>query len=577
MQTDLGIYPYYLPGWNDSIYNVYAYNYTTFKNGSLSGVEFQRLLQYNDSQQGLQGNLELLITFNADKPVLNYAEKNGTIEFLAGWLSQPNVLSRIPDFSGEDYDERGAYNKPVINYDYLNVSSFDSCKKLYGCIYYDLPGLQSTAPNPFGSADTDWGSVGSDLDSCLRDFYKVIENLYCPMVLTPVGNAVTTLCSGRQDLSANSWYRFQVDRQLQTFLESGVDDNGIWWQGAAPIYSGREYFPNTSTSVSNLLGRQLMGNPSYSCSLETKCSAQSDCRDIGSRTALGLGAQTFPEFWAYAVITSFENLSTQLSNQYVAIKGAAIAATLGTFKVSDFYKIPQPHYGLLDILSGLAFALTLLGGFIPGLFGNPIGAVSATLGAVGGFLGRRATNNTAAMVPQEAYADSVLKAYLGFVDGLDTLGKHLFNGDKIGDNFTILDMIAYGAWVNSSTLQPLYNTETQLATEIVSRSINGLWQTPPYNQSFVLYVDLRDHNQTRCKNDTSGPQDLKYCGGGGVYYTYNFIEDGHGQAHLDYPYGADKLKDKFGIDPAVSLSALTIMIYLKSCSGSPRHQPKRTT
>ena len=59
----------------------------------------------------------------------------------------------------------------------------------------------------------------------------------------------------------------------------------------------------------------------------------------------------------------------------------------------------------------------------------------------------------------------------------------------------------------------------------------------------------------KCKNHSRGPADSKYCGNGGVYYTYNFIEDGSDMGHVDYPWGGDKLK-RLNLDLKVSNRAL---------------------
>ena len=78
-------------------------------------------------------------------------------------------------------------------------------------------------------------------------------------------------------------------------------------------------------------------------------------------------------------------------------------------------------------------------------------------------------------------------------------------------------------------------------------------ETPTNNKMWVLFVDLDDdETKSKCMNDTSGPKSLRYCGDGGVYYAYNFIEKGDGGGYRDYPWGADKMKFNLGIDPAVS-------------------------
>ncbi len=55
-----------------------------------------------------------------------------------------------------------------------------------------------------------------------------------------------------------------------------------------------------------------------------------------------------------------------------------------------------------------------------------------------------------------------------------------------------------------------------------------------------------------CEAHTKGPPDSKYCADGGVYYTYNFIEDGSGMGHVSYPWGGDLLEDKLNLSLTVS-------------------------
>ena len=70
---------------------------------------------------------------------------------------------------------------------------------------------------------------------------------------------------------------------------------------------------------------------------------------------------------------------------------------------------------------------------------------------------------------------------------------------------------------------------------------------------WVLFVNTGDMppSTVNCDNDFTGPQDMKYCGDGGVYYAYNFIEKGDHMGYLWYPWGAEKMKSKIKIDPKV--------------------------
>ena len=113
--------------------------------------------------------------------------------------------------------------------------------------------------------------------------------------------------------------------------------------------------------------------------------------------------------------------------------------------------------------------------------------------------------------------------------------------------------MAHGAWVNGSALAKLTDLETNFTLEILSRSIDALWKTPTSNKMWVLFVDLDDDLlKNQCLGDHSGPQDSKYCDDGGVYYAYNFVEDGEQRGHLDYPWGGQLLMSKYEINLTVS-------------------------
>ena len=103
--------------------------------------------------------------------------------------------------------------------------------------------------------------------------------------------------------------------------------------------------------------------------------------------------------------------------------------------------------------------------------------------------------------------------------------------------------------------------ELQLKIEILSRSIDQLWKTRPFNKNWVTFIDLNDNvNQTRCKADNTGSQALKACGDGGVYYTYSYIEKDSLRGEVDHPYGWDKLK-KYDIEPSVRIPSLGPISY----------------
>lgn len=64
--------------------------------------------------------------------------------------------------------------------------------------------------------------------------------------------------------------------------------------------------------------------------------------------------------------------------------------------------------------------------------------------------------------------------------------------------------------------------------ELLSRSIDALWKTGSYNKMWVLFVNLTINGVTIKRNDYMlGSQDLRYCADGGVYYAYNYVENGN--------------------------------------------------
>ena len=508
-----------------------------------------------------------LLIINGEQPEVNLTEpqkimivylpngtdvevENNTLDFfsiIVGLLSGTRVLSNVPvapvKWSGvPDGGNRTA-----------TVSSpLEECKILYSCMYYVV---QRQAASLFLDPLTKY------FKDCISAVYK--HALACPLEISTVTTAWHSPCfSSTQGLTASDWKAFGVDRQLQNFLPGGPEPNGIFWTGIQMVYGDQSqtpgvvdnvWWPRKNQSFSVAVGRQMLGVDDLVCSLAVPCSPAVDCSQIGSHLALGLGATVWPCDWCLYTVAAMKNINQQLSNQYVAIKGSAIEATLRTFKIQDFFPQPNQHFGLFNALSGLAGILTFLGGFAPGLVGPALGQASNAVSSIGNFLGRSIGSPPGAQVPQETFADAVAIIYADFIKGLETVTEMLFNGSLVDGKFGIIDMMKDGAWVNVDSLQRVSDIEDQLAIEIISRSINALWKTPTSNKIFVIFQDLADDPNTmaNCQADISGPPDLKYCGDGGVYYTYNYIEDGSHEGHLGWPWGANKLEEQVRIKPAV--------------------------
>ncbi|KAL8750925.1 MAG: hypothetical protein Q9199_006756 [Rusavskia elegans] len=194
------------------------------------------------------------------------------------------------------------------------------------------------------------------------------------------------------------------------------------------------------------------------------------------------------------------------------------------------FPVPVRRYWLAGSLSGVS-------GFVP-IIGPGLAATGTILPAVGSFLRNAAASKSDPLVDQKEFAPKVRELYDSYVGALDQAGTTLFQGGTVQTakgGFNITDMMAGGAWVNLR----LRDLETNLTVEILSRSIDALWKTPPSNKMWVLFVDLDDDLESASKSlaDRSGPQDSKYCPDGGIYYTYSFIEDGDKRGYVSYPWG----------------------------------------
>ena len=281
------------------------------------------------------------------------------------------------------------------------------------------------------------------------------------------------------------------------------------------------------------------------------CQAPQDCTMVGTRLFLSLGTHgVYPLNWAFQAIQAIENLSGQLKDQYNALQGAATEAALTTFDIGSFYPKPNVQFSLRDTLTGLGAVISIFAGFTP-VLGAPLGAAGTILGAVSGLIGNAISAVVDTEVTEENFANITRTVYAELLTSLDHFGTSLLAGDYVG-GYNILDVMKDGVWVDDSNLTDVTALQEQLKIEVLSRSINALWKTPSHNKMWVLFTDLQDDpDKTNCTKHTNGPQALKYCGDGGVYYAYNYVEDGNEEGHLSWPWGADTI-GSLGIDSTVS-------------------------
>lgn len=214
-------------------------------------------------------------------------------------------------------------------------------------------------------------------------------------------------------------------------------------------------------------------------------------------------------------MSALQIITQQLSNQYVATKGALGVLALDTFLISDFFLKPDARFNIVNAPTGLGTILSVVSGFVP-IIGPGLATTGTILPTVGSFPGNAAASKSDPLVGQNEFAPKVRELYNNYIGALDGAGTTLFQGGTVQTakgGFNITDMMAGGAWVNSSSLTRLRDLEPNLTVEILSRSIDVLWKTPPSNKMWVLFQDMDDDLESASKSlaDRSGPQDSKYC------------------------------------------------------------------
>ena len=460
--------------------------------------------------------------------VQSNSDADSTIQFgrLANWLSASNLDVTVALLNSP-------FPPPCPG---GSCSTTLECEPIFDCLFY-----WDTYTSVANDAAAKKSAFNSGFYICLTK-QAALPSLRCVLQIEPLSQDITDQnpvdCStATWDLSTTNWGDQTTNAQFEIFVNGGVDRNGNWWRGADP-----------TLSLSEQMGIQLLNYRSFLCSLETPCTLPLDCATVGYTKTFGKPLRRTP--WAFFVLNSLEHLNYQLSNQYQALQGAAIGATLATFNIDQFYPKQNQQFNLRDALTGLGTIFGAASGFVP-IIGTGLGLAGQILPAIGNYISPPVATDP--LVAQKTFAPKVQEIYSTYVRRIDELGRALFNGTRIkgAEGFNLGAVLHDGAWVNPSVLSQIPDVEGQLKVEILSRSINALWSTPTSNKRWVLFVDLQDDTtKTKCLNDTSGPQDSKYCDDGGVYYTYNFIETGDEEGHVGYPWGGEKLTAN-GIDISV--------------------------
>ena len=293
-----------------------------------------------------------------------------------------------------------------------------------------------------------------------------------------------------------------------------------------------------------------MGKNAFDCSLRMPCLPATDlnCSAIGLRQG-GKTKNLVQCRWGFFALTALENLSQRLSAGFAAIEAIDLGAALGAFKIDDFtpksgWKMPN-----LDFLKGLGSLFLTAMGLATSQNGRD-NRNNLSFQEVATFYGQSLASPSAEEVSQGDLASEVADYLNDMVKRLEPLVTSIFSGQLMNGK-SLLDIIAKGDWADSTKISTIPDVANQIRIEIISRAVNELWKIGTSNKRWVLFVDLQDDDQTsKCLADQTGPQNLKYCADGGVYYAYNYVEQGDHKGKVDYPWGAEKLQ-QHGIDMRV--------------------------
>ena len=453
-----------------------------------------------------------------------------TANILGTWLKTENVIVRTPTVDSPGQCLGGA------------CSSNADCAPIYKCLFGALSQNDNEMiGQAYGQCITNnsqaWVPSGNSPWQCLFNLSQTDQD---PLQRSP--------CSGQQyDLTQDNWRAASVDENLQVALQGGSDSLGVFWSGRSE-----------DQTFSQSLGWQLWGEHGVQCTLENPCKPALKCDEIGSQTAVsgGTSDQVLKSPWAFLATSAIKNINQQLWNQWNELQNAIESLALDTFNIDDFFPKKGQNFDLLESLSGLSTLLSIVGGFVP-VVGPAISAAGAIASGTATFLSDSVASQLDPLFAQKTFADKVLEIYKALLSGMDDAVTELFNGESIGGtdgSFNITDMMKDGTWVNPQSLTNVSDINQKVRWEILSRSIDSLWKTFSSNKIWVIFNDLAEVdrvNNPKCVADTTGPQSLKYCADGGVYYAYNFIEKGSDAGGVGYPWGADVINDKLQIDPAV--------------------------
>lgn len=302
------------------------------------------------------------------------------------------------------------------------------------------------------------------------------------------------------DLTPQNWNGSNTDRNLQRALQGGVDEKGNCWEGR-----------KGNATLAETFGRQFW-NVFLKCTLANPCQHALDCNSVGPFNANPLGqSKPIPVPWIFFATSAFVNINQQLRNQYNELKDAIESLALDTFSIDDFFPTKSQDFSLFNSLTGLSGIFSILGGFVP-VAGPFIAGAGTIASGVGTFLQNSAASSSAdPLEAQKIFSQKVLTFYRASLSAMDDLVAKLFIGEPIPapgpGNFTLLDMMKGGAWVNPNSLTNVSRLNDKIRREILARSIDSLWKSRTKEQTikmWVLFTDLsNDPDSKECVESRS--------------------------------------------------------------------------
>ena len=314
-------------------------------------------------------------------------------------IDQPGIVARRPP--EQNLDNCGVFYNvlfPVLDDSYVSLTEGFH--------------LEHIITNLLTNLVQEYVQIGDALIQQGTPIHNRSVSIDCPMKFYNFSSEVvrgsigTRSClSEDYDPSPASWNP-NFDHNLAMMTQGGGVSFGdsVWWQGQQP-----------GQSLSESLGQNLLGANGFHCSLESPCNYLLDCNQVGWRHFgwTKTSIRVVPSQWGFFVLSAFMNMNSQLSNQYAAIKGAAIQATLATFSISDFHPNKNQHIPLRNILAGLGAGLSLVSGLIPPLIPATeiavpfIGIFTPTIAAIGAYFASKVSTAAPEEVYQASFASQV--------------------------------------------------------------------------------------------------------------------------------------------------------------------------